>query len=65
MKTYHIFVKDNAICRTKLWDLQQKTTCHSRSPYKIKTILIEHHRKVWSLDGSQKSQVLQKTTQTQ
>ena len=65
MKTYCLFVKNNATYRMKLQDLWQETTCYSGSSYKMETILIEHLRKVWSLDWSKKSQVLQGTTQTQ
>ena len=65
IETYYIFVKNNATSRKKLWNLQQRTTCSSRGPYKMEAISTEYYREVWSLDRSQKSQIFQRTTQTQ
>ena len=57
IETYCVFIRNNATCQKKLWDLWQRTTHHSRSSHKMKTIYTRHHRKVWSLDGSWKSQI--------
>jgi len=66
METNCIFIKDNTSSWMKLWDIWQKRTLgHSGGSNKIETIPIKHHWKVWNLNRSQKSQVLQRTTQTQ
>ena len=64
METYSIFIQDNTTSRKELQDLWQRTISNSRSPNKIETIFVGHHKKVWSLDRSQKSQVFQEALQT-
>ena len=65
IETYHILIKDNATGRTKLWNLWQRISHNNRSHYKMEIILAGCHREIWSLDGSRKSQILQRATQTQ
>jgi len=61
----HIFIKDNISSWKKLWDIWQRIIGYNKSSNKMETILIEYQRKVQSLDQPQKSQVFQRTTQTQ
>jgi len=65
IKTYCFLIKNNATSQKKLWDIQQEITCYNRSFDKIKIILVEHYRKIWSLDRPWKSQIFPRTTQTQ
>ena len=64
METNHIFIKNNASSRKKLWDLQQRTISDSKNFSQIKTIPLECYWKVQSLDLSQKSQVFLEKTNT-
>jgi len=64
METNHIFIKDNASSRKKLWDLQQRTISDSESFSQIKAIPLECYWKVQTLDLSQKSQVFLEKTNT-
>jgi len=58
METHCIFIKNNATSRVKLWNLQQRTTCNSKSPYKVETIPTGCYKNIWSLDRPWKSQIL-------
>ena len=64
METNHIFIKDNASSRKKLWDSQQKTISDNESLSQIKAISLECYWKVQSLDLPQKSQVFLGKTNT-
>ena len=65
METNSIFIKNDAICRMKLRDIQQRTTSNCGSINQMETIPNRYFRKVWSLDRSWKSQVLLGTTETE
>ena len=63
MEVCSILIQDNVTSRKKLQDLWQETIGNSGSSNKIETISVGCHRKVQSLDGSQESQVFQRTSQ--
>ena len=65
METYCISIENNATSRTKLQDLRQRIVSNCGIHHKIETISTGHHKNIGSLDRSQKSQVLSRTTQTQ
>jgi len=62
METNCILIKNNVDNWKKLQDIWQETISYSGSSNKIEIILIRYHWKVWGLDRSWKSQVLQRTT---
>ena len=62
METNCILIKNNVDNWKKLQDIWQGTISYSGSSNKIETILIRYYWKVWGLDRSWKSQVLQRTT---
>ena len=64
METYCFSIKNNTTSWEKLWDIQQRITCYSKSSYKVETISTGCHRKIWSLDRLWKPQVFPRTTQT-
>ena len=63
METHCILIKNNATSRKELWNIWQRTTCNSESPYKVKIIHTRCHREIQSLDRLWKYQIFQRTTQ--
>ena len=60
METNSISIKNDAICRKKLWNLQQRVTSNSGSSDQVETIFTRCIRNIQDMDRPQELEESQK-----